>query len=193
MLGAKICFVVPDNPKALYTRENIIAPGNISAQTIESPFARPSPQHLSWTQNVSQENSRRTSFCFWEAFFLQHTIDFKILLITFKITFKILQGLAPKYLAGLITVLPPPPPPPSHYNLRRNNDGVLLSRPTRVTKATTGDRFFEVAPPSLWNCLPLEAHTTNNINEFKRRVKSFLFRKTFHQIVFVFIPVLRTF
>ena len=36
-------------------------------------------------------------------------IDFKILLITFKI----LQGLTPKYLADLITVLPP-----SHCNLR---------------------------------------------------------------------------
>ena len=49
----------------------------------------------------------------------------------------------------------------------------------------------QVAAPSLWNCLTLEARTTNNINEFKHHVKSFLFRKAL--IVFVFIPVLYNF
>ena len=47
-------------------------------------------------------------------------IEFKILLITFKV----LQGSAPKYLTDLISVLPP-----SRYDLRRNNKGTLLSTP----------------------------------------------------------------
>ena len=46
------------------------------------------------------------------------SIKFKILLITFKV----LQGSAPKYLIDLISVLPP-----SRYDLRRNNKGILLS------------------------------------------------------------------
>ncbi|CAH3191035.1 unnamed protein product [Porites evermanni] len=42
---------------------------------------------------------------------------------------------APKYLIDLISVLPP-----SHYDLRRNNEGILLSTPKPFTKVTMGDR-----------------------------------------------------
>ena len=72
-------------------------------------------------------------------------IEFKILLITFKV----LQGSAPKYLIDLISVLPP-----SRYELRRNNKGILLSTPKRFTKATMLDRSFMAAALRLWNCLP---------------------------------------
>ena len=44
-------------------------------------------------------------------------VDFKILLVTFKI----LHGVAPNYLKDLVSVLPD-----SHYQLRRNNNGILL-------------------------------------------------------------------
>ena len=50
-------------------------------------------------------------------------IDFKILLITFKI----LQGLAPSYLKNLVSVLAV-----SHYQLRRNNNGILLVNPRLI-------------------------------------------------------------
>ena len=56
-------------------------------------------------------------------------IEFKILLITFKV----LQGSAPKYLTDLISVLPP-----SRYDLRRNNTGILLSTPKCFQRVTTG-------------------------------------------------------
>ena len=97
-------------------------------------------------------------------------IDFKILLLTFKI----LRGLAPKYLSDLINVLPP-----SRYSLRRNDNGVLLNGHTNITKATMGDRAFMVSAPRIWNSMPLTARTTENISEFKRCVKTFLFRKAF--------------
>ena len=45
-------------------------------------------------------------------------IEFKILLITFKA----IKGLAPKYLSDLIEILQM-----SSYNLRRNNNGILLA------------------------------------------------------------------
>lgn len=40
-----------------------------------------------------------------------------------------LKGLAPKYLIDLISVLPP-----SRYDLRRNNNRILLNTPKRFTK-----------------------------------------------------------
>ena len=42
-------------------------------------------------------------------------VDFKILLVTFKI----LHGVAPSYLEDLVSVLPA-----SHYQMRRNNNGI---------------------------------------------------------------------
>ena len=56
----------------------------------------------------------RRSFNNWLSIHLR--MEFKILLIIFKV----LQGLAPKYLIDLISVLPP-----SRYDLRRNNNGIL--------------------------------------------------------------------
>ena len=52
-------------------------------------------------------------------------IDFKILLVTFKI----LHGVAPGYLKDLVSVLPD-----SHYQLRCNNNGILLERRRLRTK-----------------------------------------------------------
>ena len=73
-------------------------------------------------------------------------VEFKILLVKFKI----LHGVAPSYLKDLVSVLPD-----SHYQLRRNNNGILLGRPRLRTKKTMGDRAFSIAPPFLWNSLPL--------------------------------------
>ena len=50
-------------------------------------------------------------------------IEFKVILITFKV----IKGLPPKYLSVLIAVLPF-----SSYDLRRNNNGILLARSTLI-------------------------------------------------------------
>ena len=73
-------------------------------------------------------------------------IEFKILLITCKV----LQGSVPKYRIDVISVVPP-----SRYDLRRNNEGILLSTPKRFTKVSMGDRSFMAAAPLLWNSLPV--------------------------------------
>ena len=84
-------------------------------------------------------------------------VDFKILLVTFKI----LHSVAPSYLKDLVSVLPvyycygvvgnvTP-----RYQLRRNNNGILLERPRLRTKKTLGDRALSMAAPFLWNSLPL--------------------------------------
>ena len=95
-------------------------------------------------------------------------VDFKILLVTFKI----FQGVAPSYLKDLVSVLPD-----SHYC--RNNNGILLERPRLRTKKTMGDRAFSIAAPFLWNSLPLPIRQETSIDSFKRSVKTYLFKKAF--------------
>ena len=97
-------------------------------------------------------------------------IEFKILLITFKV----LQGSTAKYLSNLISVLPL-----SRYDLRRNNKGILLSAPKRLTKVTMGDRSFMAAAPRLWNSLPVSIRSACTTSDFKQKLKTFLFSKAF--------------
>ncbi|XP_068680545.1 uncharacterized protein [Montipora foliosa] len=97
-------------------------------------------------------------------------IEFKILLITFKV----LQGSAPKYLIDLISVLPP-----SRYDLRRNNKVILLSTPKRFTEVTMGDRSFMTAAPRLWNSLPIDIRSACTTSDFKQKLETFLFSKAF--------------
>ena len=97
-------------------------------------------------------------------------IEFKILLITFKV----LLGSAPEHLIDLISVLPP-----SRYDLRRNNKGILLSTPKRFTKVTMGDRSFMAAAPRLWNSLPVSIRSACTKSDFKQKLKTFLFSKAF--------------
>ena len=97
-------------------------------------------------------------------------VDFKILLVTFKI----LHGVAPSYLKDLVSVLPD-----SRYQLRPNNNGILLERPRLRTKKTLGDRVLSMAAPFLWNSLPLPIRQETSIDSFKRSVKTYLFKKAF--------------
>ena len=97
-------------------------------------------------------------------------IEFKIILITFKI----LQGFAPKYLKDLISVLPA-----SRYSLRRNNNGLLLCSPHIKTKKTMRDRSFMVAALALWNRLPLFTRSLKTTDSFKCAMKTFSFREAY--------------
>ena len=97
-------------------------------------------------------------------------IEFKILLITFKV----LQGSAPKYLIDSTSVLPP-----SRYDLPRNKDGILLSTPKPFTKVTTGDRSFMAAVPRLWNSLPVSIRSACTKSDFKQKLNTFSFSKAF--------------
>ena len=94
----------------------------------------------------------------------------KILLVTIKI----LHGVAPSYLKDLVSVLPD-----SRYQLRRNNNGILLERPRLRTKKTLEDRALSMAAPFLWNSLPLPIRQETSIDSFKRSVKTYLFKKAF--------------
>ena len=77
-------------------------------------------------------------------------------------------------LKDLVSVLPV-----SRYQLRRNNNGILLERPQLRTKKTLGDRALSMAAPFLWNSLPLPIRQETSIDSFKRSVKTYLFKKAF--------------
>ena len=97
-------------------------------------------------------------------------IEFKILLITFQA----LKGLAPTYIDSLISIKST-----SRYDLRSSNDSLLLSYPKPLSKATLGDRSFTYAAPKLWNTLPLAIRSVNTVNDFKGKLKTYLFSKAF--------------
>ena len=89
---------------------------------------------------------------------IKYRIEFKILLITFKI----LNFLAPTYLLSLISLMLP-----SKYNLRNSIDNLLL---------TLGDRSFTFAAPKLWNALPFDIRSASTVSIFKAKLKTHLFR-----------------
>ena len=101
---------------------------------------------------------------------IKYRIEFKILLITFKI----LNFLAPTYLSSLISHRLP-----SKYNLRNSSDKFLLSYPLFKSKATLGDRSFTCAAPKLWNVLPLDIRSASTVSSFKAKLKTHLFRRAF--------------
>ena len=101
---------------------------------------------------------------------IRYRIEFKILLITFKI----LNFLVPSYLSSLISLRLP-----SIYNLRNSSNRLLLSYPRFTSTATLGDRSFTSAAPKLWNVLPLDIRNATTISNFNFKLKTHLFRHSF--------------
>ena len=101
---------------------------------------------------------------------IKYRIEFKILLITFKI----LNFLAPTYLSSLISHRLP-----SKYNLRNFSDKFLLSYPRFKSKATLGDRSSTSAAPKLWSVLPFDIKSASTVSSFKAKLKAHLFRRAF--------------
>ena len=70
----------------------------------------------------------------------------------------------------------------AHPLPRANRNGILLKYVIFKTYKTLGDRYFMVAAPNLWNNLPLEVRRVPNIDNFKKLLKTFLFKKAFLNI-----------
>lgn len=98
---------------------------------------------------------------------VQFRIDFKLLLIVFKV----LNGLAPSYLVDLL-----------HYHTPsralRSSNQMLLDVP-RARLKTRGDRAFAVAAPRLWNSLPAHIRSAQTLAIFKSLLKTHLFSLAF--------------
>jgi len=92
---------------------------------------------------------------------VRQRIDFKMALMTFKV----LHNRAPVYLHDKLQPLP--------ESSRRSSGRNLLSVP--FTKSSVGRRSFEFASPTVWNSLPQGIRDCNQIDQFKKLLKTQLF------------------
>ena len=92
------------------------------------------------------------------------SIDFKILLLTFKN----LNDLAPYYLSSLLLKYQP-------ARLLRLSNRLLLQVPS-VNTVAYGHRSFSYYTPIIWNSLPDHIKNSQSVSTFKQRLKTFLFR-----------------
>ena len=99
---------------------------------------------------------------------IRKRIEFKILLLTFKC----MQGCAPLYLRELLV---------RQANTRtlRSNTKNLLQIPLTNLKRF-GDRAFCAYAPRLWNELPDNIKAADSVQNFKKQLKTLLFRKEFN-------------
>ena len=96
-------------------------------------------------------------------------IDFKILCLVYRS----LHGTAPAYLSELLR---------SHVNgmnTRSQTDSHKLYVPF-TRKKTFAARSFSAYAPRLWNALPTSIAVTDNFPDFKKSLKTFLFKKAFN-------------
>lgn len=98
---------------------------------------------------------------------VEYRLRFKVLLYAYKAV----QGDAPDYICDLITKQQPT------RTLRSANRSLLTVPKTRT--ATYGDRTFRKAAATLWNNLPQQLKESESVHQFKRQLKTNLFRMAY--------------
>ena len=103
---------------------------------------------------------------------VQERIIFKNLLLVKKI----LSNEAPLYLSDFVEFYVP-----GRTNLRSTKSNVLIlkRKDTKTTCKNYGWRDFRVFAPFLWNDLPVFIRQTESIDNFKKRLKTYLFVRHF--------------
>ena len=98
---------------------------------------------------------------------IRQRVEFKLLVLAFKAQ----SGLAPEYLSNTLH---------RHQPVRqlRSSSQDLLSVP-RTRLRSFGDRSFEAAIPRMWNNLPPHLRRQTSLREFKKDLKTFLFRRAY--------------
>ena len=96
-------------------------------------------------------------------------IEFKILTLTYKA----LKYNEPKYLRSMLQTTDSE----AGVNTRNTNATNRLFQP--YTNSKYGERAFKYNAPRLFNKLPLEIRTSPNIEQFKKKLKTHLFKKSY--------------
>jgi len=100
-------------------------------------------------------------------------IDYKLAMMTYRA----LNGLAPPYLQVFQRVADLP----NRQRLRSTTSGRLVIPAHRLS--IIGRRSFPVAAATLWNSLPTDIQQSSSLTVFHSRLKSFLFRRSFPDII----------
>jgi len=98
---------------------------------------------------------------------VKYRIKYKILLLTFKC----LHNLAPHYISDLVAPYHP-------TRVLRSADKNLLIEPS-VNTVRYGERRFTFCAPKLWNSLPNFIRECDEVESFKRNIKTFLFKEAY--------------
>ena len=100
---------------------------------------------------------------------VQARIDFKVATLAFRCV----HGLAPSYLAELVSLQVP-----RRSGLRSQADDLkLVVRPVR--RETRGERAFSSYAPRIWNDLPLSLRSLSSLSSFRSQLKTYLFKLAF--------------
>ena len=95
-------------------------------------------------------------------------VEYKILLLTFRA----LNNIGPQYIRDLLNIYTPP------RNLRSIDKHVLVV--PNLKMKTAGDRAFPCIAPRLWNGLPEDIKSSRTLENFKSKLKTYLFKKSFN-------------
>ena len=102
-------------------------------------------------------------------------VRFRIIHKLLTLVHKSLKGNAPKYIQELLHKHQP-----GRDGLRSSNDpGITLTVQKTKCKTFAG-KSFSVAGPRLWNSLPHNIRSIDNLDSFKTKLKTHLFRKAFN-------------
>ena len=101
-------------------------------------------------------------------------IEFKLLLLVFNS----INGLAPVYLKNKLKIKEEN----KNFMLRSNKDTNALFTP-RVRRQTFAARSFSYAGPHLWNSLPLNIRLSLDAEDFKKNLKTHLFKKFYAHVL----------
>ena len=102
-------------------------------------------------------------------------IKFRIIHKILTLVYKSLKGSAPKYLQELLQKQQP-----GRDGLGSGNDPTITLKVQRTKCKTFVDRSFSVASPRLWNNLPYNIRSADNLDSFKSKLKTHLFREAFN-------------
>ena len=139
---------------------------NLPKSTLH-PFQRIQNMTARIILGVSKFSSARQALM--ELHFLPVSVrcEYKLLVLVFKC----IHNLAPKYLCDLITIK-------SYCYRTRSSQSLLLEVPFTRHKSFA-DRSFAVTGPLCWNKLPSDIRSSETLDMFKNKLKTFLFQRTF--------------
>ena len=86
-----------------------------------------------------------------------------------RITYKAMNGMAPKYIVDLLQRYTPT------RQLRSSSNNLLVI--PKLSLKSYGDRSFQVAAPRLWNTLPNSIKSIQSLNGLKNKIKTLLFKE----------------
>ena len=98
--------------------------------------------------------------------------------LTTTVVYRSLNGTAPSYLTADLRRLSDMP---SRRRLRSSLTHQLDVRQSQC--ATVGDRAFATAGARLWNSLPADIVACDTLSQFRRELKTFLFRQSYPSIL----------